>query len=74
MTQGQKFDAEGDYVRAWVPELALLPARYIHSPWLAPAAVLTSAGVTLGANYPRPVVDHAMARQRFLDTAKRHLG
>ena len=74
VTQGEKFDAEGEYVRTWVPELALLPAKHIHSPWLAPAAVLASAGVRLGDNYPRPVVDHAKARQRFLDTAKKHLG
>jgi deoxyribodipyrimidine photo-lyase len=74
VTQGEKFDADGDYVRAWVPELARLPARYIHSPWLAPEAVLAAAGVRLGTNYARPVVDHAQARQRFLDTARKHLG
>jgi deoxyribodipyrimidine photo-lyase len=73
VTQGQKFDAEGEYVRQWVPELALLPARHIHAPWLAPAAVLAAAGVRLGTNYPQPIVDHAQARQRFLDAARRHL-
>jgi len=74
VTQGEKFDRDGDYVRAWVPELALMPAKHIHAPWLAPPSVLAAAGVRLGANYPRPIVDHAVARQRFLDTAKRHLG
>ena len=74
VTQGEKFDRDGDYVRAWVPELALMPAKHIHAPWLAPPSVLAAAGVRLGANYPQPIVDHAVARQRFLDTAKRHLG
>jgi deoxyribodipyrimidine photo-lyase len=74
VTQGEKFDPDGAYVRAWVPELALLPARHIHAPWLAPQEVLAAAGVRLGANYPRPVVDHAAARHRFLATAKKHLG
>jgi deoxyribodipyrimidine photo-lyase len=74
VTQGEKFDPQGDYVRAWVPELARMPAKHIHAPWLAPADVLAAAGVRLGSNYPRPVVEHVKARQRFLDTAKRHLG
>jgi deoxyribodipyrimidine photo-lyase len=74
VTQGEKFDAEGGYVRIWVPELARMPAKYLHAPWLAPDSVLREAGVRLGTDYPRPIVDHAKARQRFLDTAKRHLG
>jgi deoxyribodipyrimidine photo-lyase len=74
VTQGEKFDPAGDYVRAWVPELALLPAKYIHAPWLAPARDLAAAGVRPGSNYPLPVVEHAFARRRFLDTARRHLG
>ncbi len=73
VAQGEKFDADGGYVRTWLPELAQMPARYVHAPWLAPEAVLAAAGVRLGTNYPRPIVDHALARQRFLDTTKRHL-
>jgi deoxyribodipyrimidine photo-lyase len=62
VTQGERFDANGDYVRAWVPELAKLPAKWIHAPWTAPPDVLAAAGVTLGKTYPRPIVDHASAR------------
>ncbi|MFG1346758.1 deoxyribodipyrimidine photo-lyase [Xanthobacter autotrophicus DSM 431] len=66
VTQGEKFDPEGAYVRTYVPELAKLPARVIHSPWTADAATLAAAGVRLGATYPRPIVDHAAARARAL--------
>ena len=71
--QGQRFDPEGAYVRHYVPELSQLPTRYVHAPWEAPALELRAANVVLGKSYPRPIVDHAKARERYLDTAKRHL-
>ncbi len=64
--QGQKFDADGAYVRRWVPELSKLPDKFIHQPWAAPAAILAAAEVSLGDTYPQPIVDHAAARQRAL--------
>lgn len=64
--QGEKFDPNGTYVRHWVPELARLPAAWLHKPWDAPAAVLRQAGVRLGHDYPLPIIDHARARQRAL--------
>lgn len=66
VTQGEKFDPEGDYVRQWVPELAGLGAKQIHAPWEAPAEVLARAGVVLGETYPEPIVDHAAARDEAL--------
>ena len=64
--QGKKFDPEGDYVRRWVPELAKLPKRYVHEPWTAPEKALAEAGVTLGEDYPAPIVDHAERRDEAL--------
>jgi deoxyribodipyrimidine photo-lyase len=74
VTQGERFDPDGAYVRRWVPELERLPARHIHQPWRAPASVLEQAGLRLGVDYPQPIVEHVAARQRFLDTARRHFG
>lgn len=64
--QGEKFDPDGGYVRAFVPELAELDSKYIHRPFEAPDNMLRRAGVELGKRYPRPIVDHAVARQRAL--------
>ncbi|MCP3719614.1 deoxyribodipyrimidine photo-lyase [Paraburkholderia sp. CNPSo 3281] len=65
--QGQKFDPRGAYVRHWVPELAGLPDALVHQPWKASAQQLEAAAVRLGKNYPEPVVEHELARQRALE-------
>ena len=67
VTQSEKFDPEGDYIKKWVPELAKLPKKWIHRPWEAPKEVLQEAGVELGKDYPLPIVDHNEARQKALD-------
>lgn len=67
VTQGEKFDKDGEYVRRWVPELKDMPGKYLHKPWEAPQDVLRHAGVVPGETYPEPMVDHAKARIRALD-------
>jgi deoxyribodipyrimidine photo-lyase len=64
--QGKKFDPLGDYVKKHVPELSKLDAKYIHTPWEAPNAVLSKASITLGVEYPKPIVEHSFARERAL--------
>jgi deoxyribodipyrimidine photo-lyase len=70
VAQSQKFDARGGYVRRWVPELARLPDKWLHAPWTAPEDVLRRAGVRLGHDYPKPIVDHDAARARALNALK----
>ncbi|HDP89059.1 MAG TPA: deoxyribodipyrimidine photo-lyase [Thioalkalivibrio sp.] len=67
VTQGERFDPKGEYMRRFVPELAKLPDRYIHAPWLAPDHVLAAAGVRLGDNYPPSIVDLKTTRARALE-------
>jgi deoxyribodipyrimidine photo-lyase len=67
ISQGEKFDAEGAYVRRWVPELAALPNSAIHRPWELSELQLRACGVVLGKDYPPPIVDHAKARVLALE-------
>jgi deoxyribodipyrimidine photo-lyase len=66
VTQAEKFDPDGDYIRRWVPELSKLQPPAIFAPWKAAAADLEAAGVRLGVDYPHPIVDHMTARNRAL--------
>ena len=70
VTQGEKFDPHGDYVRKYVPEISSLPDQYVHRPWEAPAKVLREAGVELGTTYPKPMVDLKESRERALTAFK----
>jgi deoxyribodipyrimidine photo-lyase len=66
VTQSEKFDAEGKFIRKYLPQLAKLSGKVIHSPWLAGPVELAAAGVELGRDYPRPLVDHPQARELTL--------
>ncbi|MEQ9694369.1 deoxyribodipyrimidine photo-lyase [Shimia sp. SDUM112013] len=70
VTQSEKFDPQGSYIRRYVPELAALPDRSIHAPWAAPALVLKAADVALGKTYPHPLADLKESRVRALDAFK----
>ncbi|MDX1689418.1 MAG: deoxyribodipyrimidine photo-lyase [Acidimicrobiia bacterium] len=67
VTQSKRFDPDGHYIRRWVPELRGLDGAAIHEPWTAGPLELAAAGITLGEDYPEPLVDHAEARERTLE-------
>ncbi|ROZ79647.1 deoxyribodipyrimidine photo-lyase [Ramlibacter sp. WS9] len=66
VSQSRKFDAEGAFIAQWLPQLADLPVDARHAPWETGALLLAAAGIELGKDYPRPVVDHDEARARTL--------
>ena len=66
VTQAEKFDPDGDYIRRWVPELSKLQPPAIFAPWTATLDDLQAAGIRLGVDYPHPIVDHMTARNRAL--------
>ena len=67
ITQGLKFDPEGEYTKKYVPELRDLPNKYLFSPWEAPENILADAGIELGKNYPKPMVDLKLSRETALE-------
>ncbi len=66
ITQSEKFDAEGKFIRRYLPQLGALPTALIHAPWKARPVDLEAAGVKLGATYAAPIVVHEEARERTL--------
>ena len=66
VSQSEKFDPDGRFIRRYVPELAAVPDRWVHAPWTMPPLEQQACGVRIPADYPAPVVDHALARERAL--------
>jgi len=66
VTQGQKFDPEGEYVRKYIPEIANLPNKFLFNPWDAPAEILDKAQLKLGDTYPTPIVSLSASRMSAL--------
>ncbi|MCK6390337.1 MAG: DNA photolyase family protein [Azonexus sp.] len=66
VTQSEKFDPDGKFIRRYVPELAKFPNKYIHAPWTMGRLEQEALGVVIGRDYPAPIVDHAAAREKTL--------
>jgi deoxyribodipyrimidine photo-lyase len=66
VTQSEKFDPDGKFIRRYVPELAGLANRHIHAPWQMSQHEQEALGVIIGRDYPAPIVDHARAREDTL--------
>ena len=66
INQSEKFDAEGKFIQRYLPQLGCLGARNIHAPWQAKPVDIAASGLTLGKDYPLPIVEHAQARERTL--------
>lgn len=66
VSQGEKHDPDGVYVRRWLPELARVPTKLVHRPWTMSLEAQREAGCVIGEDYPPPLVDHGWARERVL--------
>ena len=69
--QSKKFDLQGEYLRRYLPELELLPDKYIHCPWEMPLEMQQKIGFKLGKDYPNPIVSLSESRSRALSSYKR---
>jgi len=74
MTQQERFDPEGEYVRRWIPELRSVPDRHLVRPWLMSEEVQAAAGCRMGTDYPEPVIDHAQERRIAVERYRGAIG
>ncbi|HET7845291.1 MAG TPA: FAD-binding domain-containing protein, partial [Xanthomonadales bacterium] len=65
VTQGERHDPDGTYVKRWVPELAKVPASHVHAPWTLRPIELAACGLA-GSVYEKPIVDLARSREQAL--------
>jgi deoxyribodipyrimidine photo-lyase len=70
VTQSERFDAQGHFIRRYLPELANVPEKFVHAPWTMPAAEQQRVSCIIGRDYPAPIVEHAAQRIRVLDLFK----
>ncbi|KAG6547810.1 hypothetical protein Mapa_010625 [Marchantia paleacea] len=67
ITFAKKHDPEGKYIKHFIPVLKEMPKAYIYEPWTAPLSVQKEANCIIGKDYPKPVVDHAIANKKCRD-------
>ncbi len=66
VTQSEKLDAHGRYLRRWLPELSTLPAKWLHQPWKTPETIQEECSIRIGIDYPTPILDLGSTRQQAL--------
>ncbi len=67
ITQSERFDPQGKFIRRYLPELKALPDKWVHAPWRMPLAEQHACGFVVGRDYPAPIVDHDQARRQTLE-------
>ena len=70
VTQSERFDPQGEFIRRFCPELTNLPNKQIHAPWQATPEILEEAEIKLGEDYPRPILDHSKRRELAIEEFK----
>ncbi|MFL2678946.1 MAG: cryptochrome/photolyase family protein [Alphaproteobacteria bacterium] len=68
VTQGQRFDPTGEYIKKYVPELKEMPIKFLFNPWECPENIFENINIKLGKDYPFPIVDLKESRERALFT------
>lgn len=69
--QSKKFDSQGNFIRTWVPELMHVPTKYLHEPWTMPEDVQREAECMIGKQYPAPIVDHSIVKDRVMQAFRK---